>query len=241
MQSLIEPTSGSHRSVRRTRSSLVRSLPIAAVVLLLAACSVVPPQSVTDPLGLDSEQLAVTFEDAAAGPAGANLGAQAVTGTFSGGFEFEDWDVNLPVSPGTLSNAVSIASASLEPATGAPAEIVLSEAILTVRLWHGAASYEDAADADRVEHVLEAPGAITLTRGTCAMNDRCSYSYGGDDLAFGTINLSGSPLRNLVMIATSEPTPNLGSVSLTVQGEPDTLAGKTLNVRLAAAEGTVGF
>lgn len=237
------PTADRRAGGAYTGRSRGRTLIVVAAVSFLAACSAIPQQPVNDPLGLDSMELALTFVGATSAGAGSDFGAQAVAGEFTDTFTFDDWDVELPVNPGTLTNDVSIASASLEPATSAdaPMEIVLSEPLLTIQLWQGADSYQEAGAADRVEYVLEAEGAITLARGTCAVDSRCSYSYQGADLAFGTVKLSGNPLGNLIRIATSEPTPNSGSVSLSVQGEPDALAGKTLNIRLDAAEGSVGF
>jgi len=242
LQLSVEPTEVPRSGPPRPLASLGRMLPVAAAAVLLAACAVIPAQPVTDPLGLDSKQLALSFE-AAAGPTAAEIGPQAVTGTAFGTIEFEDWDLELPVNPGTLSNEVSIASAALSPANSAdaPEQITLSAPVLTVRVWHGAASYELAAADDRVEHVLEATNSITLSRGICALSGSCSYSYDGEALAFGTIKFSGAPLGNLLSIATQAPTPNLGSVELSVQGEPDGLAGKTLTVKLAALEGSVGF
>lgn len=233
-------TPGSSNDVKR--STWAGALAVVIVAALLAACSVIPPQSVSDPLGLDSEQLALQFVGPAA--ATAEVGPQAVTGAIATSFEFEDWDVDIPVTPGTLTNDVSIKSASLSPVTEAeaPAEITLSDPVLTLRVWQGAATWDDADAGDRVEYVLESASSITLVRGTCVITgSRCPYAYQGGDAAFGSIKLSGTPLQNLFNIATSEPTPNSGSVSLTVQGEPDSLAGKTLTITLSAAEGTVGF
>lgn len=232
-------TPGASKDARR--STWAGALAVVVVAALLAACSVIPPQSVTDPLGLDSELLALQF----VGPtAAAQVGPQAVTGAIATSFEFEDWDADIPVTPGTLTNDVSIKAASLSPVTEAeaPAEITLSDPVLTLRVWQGAATWDDADAGDRVEYVLESASSITLVRGTCVITgSRCPYAYQGGDAAFGSIKLSGTPLQNLFNIATSEPTPNSGSVSLTVQGEPDSLAGKTLTITLSAAEGTMGF
>lgn len=233
-------------AVERTRASrLVGLVSVALAAALLAACAAVPPQSVTDPLGLDSQQLALQFV-APTTAAAADLGAQAVGGEAAAAFQFDDWDIDSPVRPGTLTNDVTIKSASLSPATeaDAPAEITLSDPVLTVRVWQGAATFEEAADADRVEHVLEATAAITLVRdGTCVISGggTCRYAYDGDSAALGVIKLSGSSLSSLFNIATAEPTPNSGSVSLTVQGSPDDLEGRSLTLTLGAAEGTIGF
>lgn len=211
---------------------------------LLAACAVVPPQQVTDPLGLDSQQLALQFVAPTNLPAAAGVGAQAVAGDISTTFEFDDWDVDIPISPGTLTNDVSIKGASLAPVTEAeaPEQITLSDPVLTLQVWQGAATYGEAAADDKAQYVLEGASSITLTRGSCVIaGERCPYTYSGSDPAFGTIKLSGTPLGNLFNIATQAPSPNDGSVSLTVQGEPDTLAGKTLTITLSAGEGTVGF
>lgn len=230
----------------RGRTILRRGLMLAAAVVLVSACSVIPPQEVSNPLGLHGEELEVTFAPVTDSgvSAAATLGAQAVAGSANGVFEFADLDGNLPINPGTLTNDVDFASVRLAPAdlNDAPETITLSDAALTIRVWQGAASYEDAAAEDRVENLLAAGGPITLERVTCfGLESSCSYAVVGDGPALGTVKLSGNPLRNLMGIAFNLPSPNLGSASLAVQAEPDSLAGKTLTIKLAAAEGTVGF
>lgn len=227
---------------RQVGGVLLRFVPLVAIVTFVAACSVIPAQEVQDPLGLHGEELQVAFVGAASlQGAGAELGAQAVTGSAGSEFQFDDLEGSLPVNPGTLANDISIATARLAPATeaDAPETITLSGGELTVRVWQGAADYEDAGD-QRVQYVLEVSGPITLTRSSCFAGE-CSYSFVGDEPALGTVKLSGNPMRTLLDIVFDEPSPNSGSVSLEVQAEPDTLAGKSLTVRLAANEGTVGF
>lgn len=226
--------------IRRTWKVLRGVLPLVGAAALISACSLIPPQEVNDPLGLNGEELAVAFVGVTS--AGEGFGAQAVAGDASGTFDFADLGGDIPLNPGTLSNPVSIASAKLGPATeaDAPDVITLSDAVLTIRVWQGAATYEVAEGANRVEHVLTVSEPINLNVGSCFAGS-CSYTLDGDGPAFGAVNLSGSPLSTLLDIAFNAPSPNHGSATLTVQGEPDELAGKTLTLTLAAATGTVSF
>lgn len=233
-------------NLARPRMLLRRGLLLAAAVALLSACSVIPPQQVNDPLGLHGEELVVTFAPATSSgvSAAATLGAQSVAGSANGVFEFADLEGGLPINPGTLTNDIDFASVRLSPAdeTTAPETITLSDAALDIRMWQGAASYEDAAADERVQYLLAAGGPITLERVTCfGIDSSCSYTVDSDALALGTVKFSGAPLGNLMQIIFNAPSPNLGSASFSVQAVPETVAGMTLTITLDAAEGTIGF
>src|SRR5690606_15239006 len=96
-----------------------------AASVILAACSAIPPQSVTDPLGLDGQSVAVAFAGFA--------GVQAVPGEGGGTFTVADLDGSLPLNPGTMTNTVAIASARLSGEFG-PDTITITSAALTVRI-----------------------------------------------------------------------------------------------------------
>ncbi|HEX7000225.1 MAG TPA: hypothetical protein VF164_00860 [Trueperaceae bacterium] len=206
-----------------------------ATALLTACSSLIPDQNVTDPLGLDGQSVAIAF------PGGETVVAMAVTGSGSADFTFPDLEIpDLPLSPAELTNEVSIASASLNAGAGeAPDQITLSGATLTVRVWHGAATFDDADD--KADFVLNAQGAVTLTRGGCTV-DSCAYTYTGVLPAFGVASLTGAELASAMQVATEAPTPNDGHVSLSVAGEPEAdLAGRTLTITLDGESGTIGF
>lgn len=231
-----------HTSRRVLPSPSHRALLVACgalVALALTACGMlIPDQSVGNPLGLDGQTIAITF------PAPATLVAQAVQGDAEADFAFQDFETDisaLPVSPAELANELSIESASLsgDPAT-APESITLSDAVVVLQIWHDAASYGDALDGHRTEVTAESQGAITLERDTCSV-DACTYSYGGATPAFGVASFTGSQLAAGLTIFTQAPTTNSGHVALTLTGEPDSLAGRTLTITVDASQGKLKF
>lgn len=227
---------GAGRPLTADLNGLLRFGAVLVTSLALAACSAIPPQAITDPLGLDGQGVEVDFAGA--------LGAQAVPGEGGGTFTVADLDVNLVVSPGLMTNSVGFATnARLTGTDDGPATIMLSDPVLTVRLWHGANTYDEAADDARAEASISTTTEIVYQRGTCFVGATasCAYTYQSGSLTLGDIRLSGTPLRTVLGILTEEPTPNSGSVSLTVQGDPDELAGLTFIVELEASEGEIRF
>jgi len=205
-----------------------------AASVILAACSAIPPQSVTDPLGLDGQSVAVAFAGFA--------GVQAVPGEGGGTFTVADLDITLPINPGALMNTVAIKSARLSGPNG-PNTITLTGAELTTRIWQGAATFEEAAADARAEASLTTTSPIVLEIGSCFPVDTgpCSYTYQSGPTTLGDLTLSGTPLSTLLSIVTTAPSPNNGNVSLTLQADPDQLAGRTLTIVLEASEGEIRF
>src|SRR5690554_2538855 len=197
---------------------------------LLAACGLVPPQEISNPFGLDGTPVAVHFPGDTA-----SLAPQAVTGSASGDFEFDDYDASLPVSPGSIQNEIRFASAVLDDPEG-PASITLTSAVLTVRVWQGAADFGSAEPSDRSQFALDMNGSLTLTRGACTATG-CNYDVEGATL--GTLRAQGAALSSLLNVATNAPTPNQGQASLEVVAEEDELAGSTLLIILDASQGSV--
>ena len=202
-----------------------------AASVILAACSAIPPQSVTDPLGLDGQSVAVRFAGFA--------GVQAVPGDGGGTFTVADLDVSLPLNPGTMLNTVAIASARLLGETG-PETISITNAELTVRIWQGAESFDLASESDRAEVGLATDATMVLERGSCFAGS-CNYIYQSGPTKLGDLKLSGATLSTALSVMTTAPSPNSGSVSLTVQADPDELAGRTLTIELEASEGEIRF
>lgn len=199
---------------------------------VLSACSVIPPQSVTNPLGLDGRQVTVAFP--------ATVAIQAVQGEGAGTFAFDDFTESLPVRPGLLTNTVALDTTARLSGPAGIDTITLTDPVLMVRLWHGAATYDDAADDARAEVTLETSATIVYADPSCFANV-CDYKYQSGPRTLGDLSLSGSDLGAVLDILTQAPTPNGGSVSLTVQGDPDALAGRTLQFTLDAEEGELRF
>ena len=224
-------TNRHHRPANRKLGLKLAAL--ASALAMLTACgAVIGPQSVGDPFGLDATVVPITF-----GPGPAALAPMAVTGSAAGDFEFPDFEQALPITPKIIDNVVSLAGASLDDISG-PETITLTSVALTVRLWHGADSYDQASTADRVEVQLSADGALVLNRGTCSAS-ACTYDVG--DASLGTISLSGGPLSSFLNVAVNPPTPNQGQASMQVEASNDELAGATLTLELDASQGTIRF
>ncbi len=229
----------SSKTSHATRRPTARVVVLAAglATLLLTACgALIPDQAVTDPFQLDGKTIAVPF------PVPGALVSQAVMGTAQVSFTFPDieWP-NLPVDPAKLTNEVSIASATLDaPEATAPTEIVLSDAVMTAYMWHGADTYAEADPADRFSFVAQSQGVVTLTRQDCDATS-CDYGYTGDVPAFGVAALGGSTLAAALSVSTEAPSPNGARVELSLNGEPDSLAGHTLTITVDAENGVIGF
>ncbi|HLU82759.1 MAG TPA: hypothetical protein VKZ43_05110, partial [Trueperaceae bacterium] len=81
---------------------------------------------------------------------------------------------------------------------------------------------------------------IVLEKGTCFAGS-CNYSYQSGPTTLGDLKLSGSTLSTALSVMTTAPSPNNGSVSLTLQADPDLVSGRTLTVVLEASEGEIRF
>lgn len=232
---LADARPASHRRGAPRSRSARASLALAAAcatIAVLSACSAIPPQSVTNPLGLDGQQVTVSFPAAVA--------IQAVQGEGAGTFTFDDFTESLPLKPGLLTNTVALDTTARLSGPAGIDTITLTDPVLTVRLWHGAATYDDAAGDARAEVTLQATATIVYADPSCFAGV-CDYKYQSGPRTLGDLSLSGSNLATVLDILTQAPTPNGGSVSLTVQGDPDELAGRTLRFTLDAEEGELRF
>jgi len=220
---------------RRGAWSLTAGAALATVAL--AACALVPPVAVNDPLGLHGATVEVVF-----GGGAAVLAPLAADGADDVTFTFDDVDpVDLPLSPGRLTNAISVATATLDaPEPDAPETITLSDIGLELWLWHGAGSYDAAQEGARVQTSVKNAGPVTLTRGACTATE-CAYAYAGDAPAFGVVRLTGGDVGTVLTISSQPPEPNAARVRVTVRAEPDGLAGRTLTIELDAFEGSIGL
>lgn len=226
------PAEAGHSLVRMTRHSVSAWLAaLLAASLLLSACSAIGPQPVSNPLGLHGQNVDVVFPGA--------LGVLAVPGEGGGSFTFADVEFGVPIKPGALTNAVGIASAVLSGATG-PDTITITDPQLTVRIWHGAPSYDLAPEGGRATVSVSSTATIVLARGTCFASS-CSYHYQSGPRSLGDLKLSGAELSAAFSVMTQEPSPNQGTAELALQADPDELAGRTLTIKLDAAEGELRF
>lgn len=210
--------------------------------LLLGACGLVPPVSVTDPLKLDGEALEVTAGQAA------GISPQQVPA--SGGTaepkQFADQDLGIPVNPSSLTVNGGLSSNVTVIAGAYPDSLELSDIDLTVRLWDGPDAF-DAAPADRrVETEASWTGTLSLSRtDECTVpQEPCTYSFDDAELASASlrVQLSGNDLSTLLAVIQESPQPNYveATVTMTVAGSGfDLSAGDRLIFELNMADGEV--
>lgn len=209
---------------------------VSLLIVVLAGCGrLIPPIDVANPLGLDGQEIDVSF-----GPAAAGLTALSVEGSASASFTFPDADLgDLPITPNQLVNELEIASATLDR-EGGPEVITLSDIDVVVRVWHGAASYDTAASNARAQASFSATGAVTLTVSGGGVGTT-TYVVGSATTDIGLLTVSGSDIANLMTILSEVPDPNQGSIAMTLQGDPDALSGGTLAIELDASSGQIKF
>ncbi|MFO7545235.1 MAG: hypothetical protein R6W77_07030 [Trueperaceae bacterium] len=221
--------------MKRPSSSITLVSALLAAIVLLAGCGLVPPIDVQDPLGLDGQEIDVTF-----GPAVTGLAPLSVGGNASASFTFPDADLgDLPVNPKQIVNELGIASATLDREAG-PEIITLSDIDVVVRVWQGAASYDTAAANQRAEASFAASGAVTLSASGGGVGTT-SYTVSGASGDVGLLTMSGSDIANLLTILSELPATNDGSIAVTLQGDPDALLGGTLTIELDAWNGQIKF
>lgn len=218
------------------RHPTARNIAIAGIAasLLLSACSAIPPQSVADPLGLHGQQVQVAFPAA--------LSALAVTGEGAGTFVFDDDEAiaKLPLRPGLLTNRVRLADTVRLSGPEGIDTITITDPVLTVRLWQGAETFEEAEDGAKAEVSLTTTATIVYGDPSCFATV-CDFKLKSGPRTLGDVSLSGTALSTVLDILGEEPSPNHGSASLTLQADPDELAGRTLRFTLEAAEGELRF
>lgn len=219
---------------------------LAGLALLLSACGLlnafVPDQQVTDPLGIDGQQVTL----AAVSTAG--LSAQAAAGTtFGGSFSgtFGDFDASgIPsgVHPNGFSTDIGIgAIATL--ATSSPGSLPATFDVTGVSLTLTVADGSGAPSFTLTPPYSKSGTLLHLNQTSCTSTS-CNYDVtAGPDLgkALVSLNLTSADVATLWSIVTAgNPTNDAkGTVSLTVS---QTLpSDTTLTVTLVSKEGTLTF
>lgn len=216
-----------------------RLVPIATLALgfglFLTACGLIPPIDVQDPFGLDGQQITVAL-----GPVPAALAPLAVDGTASETFTFDDADLgDLPLDPSQITNEIGFAAITLDREDG-PSVITLTDITVTLRVWQNGATYDTApADQRAQASFVASSGSVTLNstgNGVGVTN----YAVDGSDVV-GVLSMTGSDVGHLLKILAELPSTNSGSLTVTLQADPDELAGGTLTIELDAATGQITF
>lgn len=185
---------------------------------VLSACGLIPPQAVSNPLGLDGQTLDVVIAGSSA------LQVQAVgQATATGGFA----DIDSPLSPANFEiNQAFASTVRVTVSQGdLPSRIELSNLQLSVSVSDESRS---------TEFTLEPSGTATLTQ-------LSGSNYSLSELRFSG-NLRGSVLNQLNPILTSGGFNTVtASLSLTTNSTPDLPAGSSLTLSFASGSGSVSF
>lgn len=223
----------------------------AALPLLLLALSgcgnllsgLLPDAEIDDPLRLDGASMEVALDNSV------SIGVQAVAGSGSldAAIPFGDDDLGPGgVSPALLAIDGGFSGEAVLVADTYPAQIVLDDIELAVRLWQGAESFDEAGSENRLAPDPFAAGSgLTLTKVDPACNASCVYAFAFPSVAASSlqIELDGGDLDRALEILGKSPDANFvdATLSLTLTAEPEPGPGSTLTLTLDAADGTVGF
>lgn len=220
---------------------------VAGLALVLSACglvnSLIPDQSVTDPLGLNGTSVTMSA------PSTPALGAQLVvtTTTLSGAFNgsFGDFDASsIPsgVHPSGFAAPIDVA-ATASIATATPGSLPTSFSVtgvtldLTVKDGSGAPSFTLSPPFSNTGTLL------TFTQTACTASS-CDYSVAaGPDLgsALIALSLSSSDVATLWQIVTGGNATNTAQGSITVTVDQGLPADSALTVQLVSPTGTLTF
>ncbi len=164
----------------------------------------------------------------------------AVDGTASETFTFDDADLgDLPLDPSQITNEIGFAAITLDREDG-PSVITLTDITVTLRVWQNGATYDTAPSDQRAQaSFVASSGSVTLNstgNGVGVTN----YAVDGSDVV-GVLSMTGSDVGHLLKILAELPSTNSGSLTVTLQADPDELAGGTLTIELDAATGQITF
>ena len=185
--------------------------------LALVACSLIPAQTVGDPLGLDFQDFVITMGET-------NLSIQAVgTSTVTGGFG----DIDSPLSPATFDiDQPLAANATVNVTSGTlPGSIELGDLVLEVTISDnvGEATFN-----------LEPSATATLTQ-------QNGSSYSVSNVTFSG-RLSGALLSQLNPIITGGGFNTVvATLRVTSTSSPDLPAGSTVSLSFGEGTGSVSF
>lgn len=185
--------------------------------LALVACSLIPAQTVGDPLGLDFQDFVITMD-------GSNLSIQSVgTSTVTGGFG----DIDSPLSPATFDiDQPLAANATVSVTSGTlPSSVELRDLVLEVAISDpmGGATFN-----------LEPSATATLTQQSGPTYAVSSVTFSG--------KLSGPLLNQLNPIITSGGfNMVVATLRVTSTSSPDLPAGSTVSLSFGEGTGSVSF
>ncbi len=200
--------------------TLTRISLVLVVAAALAACGLIPDQTVNNPFGLDGQSITITI---GAAPAALITPQATGSGTVTTSFE----DISTPVSPGSISVMIPFAGTATVTASSGPQPptVTLDSVTLdvTVSDANGSASF-----------TLSPTVSATLTQ-TSGTN------YSIDSLSVDG-SLSASEVSQLNSVITGGGT-NTATVTVTVNATstPDLPAGSTIAMTFGSTSAIIGF
>jgi hypothetical protein len=203
----------------------------------------IPDAEVDNPLQFDGASIEVVFDG------GATIRLQAIggSGALDEAIPFGDDDLGPnALAPARLAIDGGFAGEAVLVADTYPDELVLDDIELSLRLWQGAETFDDAGSEDRLEpDPFDAGSSLTMAKVDSACNDRCLYAFVFPSVAGSSlqIELDGSDLDRALEIVRESPDANFVDVSLalTVASDPELGAGGSLTLTLDAVDGTLSF
>lgn len=219
--------------------------PVSLLILMLSGCGnllgeVLPDRSVSDPLDLHGESVTVVFGGAPA------LRLQQVSG--SGGLAepiaFADGDLGTGAGdPVSLEIDGGFAATVILEGGVYPDTIVLSDIVLTIQLWEGTETFDQASSA--FESDIDTNTTLTLEKDDPACSASCSYTFAQQLLASSSllIRFDGSDLSEVLAIISESPKANFidATLGITASSTPELAAGSSLSFTLDADDGTMAF
>jgi hypothetical protein len=207
---------------------------------VLSACaSLIPDQSINNVLGLNGTKVTLSESSSA-------LTSQA-TKTYSGNIAvtFTDFEENLPVSPGEISEMLGIKAevkvSSIEAEAAFPSTVTLSAPDIDFTVTDGSGNPEfDFGGWGPL------PVSLTINKGSCSVaggKTTCTYTASAIDTTLGLMTLAGANLTTFITIVQGGGSPNTltGSFSLNFTGDLLPPADSQITVTLQTSEGTIKF
>jgi hypothetical protein len=218
------------------------------LMLVLSGCGnllsgLIPDSEVDNPLQFDGASIEVALGS------GATLRRQAIggSGSLDEAIAFGDQDLGPnALSPALLAIDGGFAGEAVLVADAYPNQLVLDDIELSLRLWQGAESFDDAGSDDRLApDPIVAGSSLTLTKVDTGCSASCLYAFAFPSVASSSlqIELDGSDLDRALEIIRESPDANFVDVSLTltIASDPELGPGGTLTLTLDAADGTLAF
>ena len=220
---------------------------VAALALLVSACSsLIPDQTVTNPLGLNNSKVTLN-ETSTAGIAPQATGSSTFSGSTSSSIKNID-SSNIPswANPNGFDTSISATGVTIKPgdSSSLPATLDVTQVTFGATVTDGSGSPKVTVNYDSGTKSQ----ILVLTRTSCSstLADGCTYSVAaGSDLQAAAdlipLSLSSSQVNTLWTIITGGSSPNGVSATVGVTVNAALPTGTQMVVTLGNASGTLKF